>query len=71
MYSIIIYYKRFKPKDYVRNLYLMRIYFGEFLCNNKLEHCQFNFKIKMLNFTCYKIVENHARGMADTSKIIR
>ena len=25
----------------------------------------------MLNFTCYKIVENHARGMADTFKIIR
>ena len=28
MYNIIIYYKRFKPKDYVRNLHLMRIYFG-------------------------------------------
>ena len=28
MFNIIIYYKRFKPKDYVRNLHLMRIYFG-------------------------------------------
>ena len=28
MYNIIIYYKRFKPKDYVRNLHLMHIYFG-------------------------------------------
>ena len=28
MYNMVIYYKRFKPKDYVRNLHLMGIYFG-------------------------------------------
>ena len=29
LYNTIIYYKRFKSKDYVRNLHLMRIYFGD------------------------------------------